>query len=100
MEQVRVTDPYLQQLFTVDIDYLLRLDPDRMIAGFQAVSLGQDPETGVTLYGGWEGGWSLLRGHTMGHYLTALAQGHKQTVGVDAQLNQDINSVLDHVISE
>ncbi len=100
MERVRVTDPYYQQLFTVDIDYLLRLDPDRLLAGFEAVSRGQDPENGVTLYGGWEGGWSLLRGHTLGHYLTALAQGHKQTVGVDPQRNQEINAVLDHVISE
>ena len=100
MEQVRVTDPYYQQLFTVDIDYVLRLDPDRMIAGFEAVSRGQDPESGVTLYGGWEGGWSLLRGHTLGHYLTALAQAHKQTVGVDPQRNPQINAVIDHVISE
>jgi DUF1680 family protein len=100
MEQVRVTDEYLQQLFTADVDYLLRLDPDRLLAGFEAVSRGQDPENGVTLYGGWEGGWSLLRGHTMGHYLTALAQAHKQTVGTDPTMNQQINSVLDHVISE
>ncbi len=100
MAQVRVTDPYYAQLFTVDVDYVLRLDPDRMLAGFEAVSRGQDPANGVTLYGGWEGGWSLLRGHTLGHYLTALAQGHKQTIGVDAERNQAINAVLDRAISE
>ena len=27
MQQIRVSDPYYQQLFTVDIDYILRLDP-------------------------------------------------------------------------
>lgn len=56
MEQVRVTDSYYQNTFTKEMDYLLRLLPDRLIAGFKAVSEGKDPATGVTLYGGWEGG--------------------------------------------
>ena len=73
MEQVRVTDPYYVNAFDKDLEYLLSLDPDRLLAGFKAVSEGQDPGNtpGIDLYGGWEGAWSLLRGHTMGHYLTA-----------------------------
>src|SRR5690606_37165062 len=99
-KQVRVTDPYYMQLFQVDAEYLLRLDADRLMAGFRAVSLGQDPASGVNLYGGWEGGWSLLRGHTLGHYLTALAQAYKQTEGTDPDMNSEISQLLDHMMSE
>ncbi len=100
MAQVRVTDPYYMQLFQVDAEYLLRLDADTLLAGFKAVSLGQDPANGVSLYGGWEGGWSLLRGHTLGHYLTALAQAYKQTQGTDEDMNSEISSLIDHIIDE
>jgi hypothetical protein len=54
MERVRVTDPYYQHLFTVDIDYLLRLDPDRLLAGFEAVSRVRTRRAGSTSTG-WEG---------------------------------------------
>jgi DUF1680 family protein len=100
MEQVRVTDTYYQNAATKEMEYLLRLLPDRLLAGFKAVSEGKDPASGVTLYGGWEGGWSLLRGHTMGHYLTALAQGYKQTKGHDAALNGKIKTNLDYTVAQ
>src|SRR6187549_1332871 len=70
VEEVVVDDPHYKQLFEVDIEYVLSLDPDRLMDGFRAVSMDQDPATAPNLYGGWEGGWSLLRGHTIGHYLT------------------------------
>ncbi len=102
MESVRVTDPYLEKLFTVDVDYLLRLDPARLVEGFRAVSEGRDPSTatGLRLYGGWEGAWSLLRGHTLGHYLTALAQAYKQTRGTNGTLNERVKTRLDSMIVE
>src|SRR5512145_578084 len=100
MDQVRVTDPYYENAFTKEMEYLLRLLPDRLLAGFKAVSEGKDPATGVTLYGGWEGGWSLLRGHTMGHYLSAMAQGYKQTRGTNETLNAKIKSNLDYTVSQ
>ncbi len=100
MAEVQITDEYYESLFTKDIEYLLRLDADRLLAGFEAVSRGQDPANGVTLYGGWEGGWSLLRGHSMGHYLTALAQAYKKTEGVDPELNSQIADRLDNVVAQ
>lgn len=102
MEQVRVTDPYYLNAFAKDLEYLLRLDPDRLLAGFEAVSNGQDPGNapGIDLYGGWEGGWSLIRGHTMGHYLTALAQAYKQTRGTDQTQNGQVASKLDYTIGQ
>jgi uncharacterized protein len=102
MEQVRVTDPYYVNAYTKELEYLLRLDPDRLLAGFKAVSQGQDPGTaaGVNLYGGWEASWSLLRGHTMGHYLSALAQAYKQTKGTDATLNSQVAAKIDYTVSQ
>ena len=83
LEEVIVDDPHYKNLFEVDIDYVLRLDPVRLMAGFRAVSMDQDPATAQGLYGGWEAGWSLLRGHTMGHYLTALSRAYRQTLDPD-----------------
>jgi DUF1680 family protein len=95
LERVRITDPYCQNLFTLDLDYLLRLNADRLMEGFRAVSVGQNPSN---LYGGWEN--TLIRGHTLGHYLTALAQAHKQTAGTDPTRNAQVNSVLDHMMTQ
>jgi DUF1680 family protein len=95
LEQVQVTDPYLQQLFTVDIDYLLRLDADRLMEGFRAVSANQNP---VNLYGGWEN--TLIRGHTLGHYLSALSQAYALTAETDPTRHAQISGVLDHMMTQ
>lgn len=50
--------------------YLLALDPDRLLHTFRA-NVGL-PST-ATPYGGWESPRVELRGHSLGHYLTALA---------------------------
>ncbi|MEO8178274.1 MAG: beta-L-arabinofuranosidase domain-containing protein [Deltaproteobacteria bacterium] len=102
LEQVRITDPYYVNAFTKEIEYLLRLDATRLVAGFGAVSQGQDPKTasGLNLYGGWEADWSLLRGHTLGHYLSALAQAYQQTAGTDAARNAQIAHTIDSVINQ
>ena len=53
-----------------DKDYLLRLSPDRLLhTFFLNVGLPSDAKP----YGGWEGPDVELRGHTMGHYLTACS---------------------------
>jgi DUF1680 family protein len=58
----------------LDEAYLLRLEPDRMLANFRA-NAGLQPRAPV--YGGWESvePWIDIRchGHTLGHYLTATA---------------------------
>ncbi|HEY6722454.1 MAG TPA: beta-L-arabinofuranosidase domain-containing protein [Polyangiaceae bacterium] len=100
LEEVTVDDPHYQQLFEVDIDYVLRLDPVRLMAGFRAVAMDQDPATAPGLYGGWEDGWSLLRGHTMGHYLTALARAYKQTLLTDPTKAEEIKAVIDSTVAQ
>jgi uncharacterized protein len=58
----------------LDEAYLLRLEPDRMLANFRK-NAGLEPKASV--YGGWESQepWIEIRchGHTLGHYLTAAA---------------------------
>ena len=107
MSLVEITDPYYINAFDKNVEYLLRLDPERLLVGFRAVSDGLDPGStnlfakyGVNLYGGWEDGWSLLRGHTMGHYLTAMAQAYKQTEVADPKLNQEIKEKIDYTVEQ
>jgi DUF1680 family protein len=102
LDQVTVTDPYYKNLFDKDVAYITSLDVDRLLAAFKAVSEGKDPGSaaGINLYGGWEGGWSLLRGHTIGHWLSAMARAYKQTKGVDQSLNDKITRKLDYAIAQ
>jgi DUF1680 family protein len=96
MEQVDVTDPYYVNAFNKELAYIMSLDPNRLMAGFRTVAgLPKKAE----LYGGWEGEWSYLRGHTLGHYLTALAMAYKQTKS-DPTLNAQIKTKIDYIVSE
>lgn len=51
-----------------DVEYLLSLDPDRLLHNFRRFA-GLKPKG--PRYGGWES--TELAGHTLGHYLTALS---------------------------
>lgn len=103
LDQVQIKDAYYQNLFSKDAGYLTTtIDVDRLLAPFKAVSAGQDPSTapGLNLYGGWEAASSLLRGHTMGHYLSALAHGYQQTKGSDPVLAGQIQAKIDYIITQ
>src|SRR6185312_16475874 len=81
LDQVQVTDTYYQNLFTKDLNYLVTtLNYDRLLAPFTAVKQGKDPTTasGLNLYGGWEAASSLIKGHSLGHHMSALAHGYQQ----------------------
>ena len=66
---VTLLDPYEKNAFGLEVKYLKSLDPDRLLRGFYDIA-GKKGK--AELYGGWEN--SNIQGHTMGHYLTALAQ--------------------------
>ena len=55
-----------------NLEYLLNLEPDRMLYVFRKnanlSTLGAEP-----FHGTWEDPWCELRGHFVGHYLTALS---------------------------
>jgi uncharacterized protein len=59
-----------------DIAYLLQLDPDRLLHTFR---LNAGLPTTAKPLGGWEGPDVELRGHTLGHYLTACALMYEST---------------------
>ena len=56
--------------------YLLSLDPDRLLHTFR---LNAGLPTSANPYGGWEGPKVELRGHSLGHYLTACALAWEAT---------------------
>jgi DUF1680 family protein len=88
LDQVQITDTYQMNLFSKDVTYLITtLDSDRLLAGFKAMSTGTNP---TNLYGGWEN--SNIRGHTMGHWLSAVAHAYQQAVGSDPTLATQIKA--------
>ena len=74
--EVRLLDGPFKTMQDMDIAYLMRLEPDRLLAQFR-VEAGLTPK--AKPYGGWESPaqpgktWSLA-GHTLGHYLSALSR--------------------------
>ena len=75
LEEVEVTDAYLKNAFMLEKEYLLKLDMDRLLVGFYEIA-GKQPKA-ERYPGGWED--ADIAGHTMGHYLTALAQAYAAT---------------------
>ena len=70
LEDVRLLDGPFRQAQLRDAQYLLQLDADRLLHMFR-VNAGL-PSTAKPL-GGWEAPQVELRGHTLGHYLSACA---------------------------
>jgi len=93
LNQVDVTDAYLTNAEDKDIEYLLSLDADRLLAGFRDTA-GVDMK-GKQRYAGWEN--MLIGGHTMGHYLTAVAQA-VATLPSDDTRDKELSDRLDYII--
>ncbi len=67
---VRLTGGPLKHAQDLDAAYLLKLEPDRMLAYYRIrAGLKQKAEP----YGGWDGGGRNLTGHIAGHYLSAVS---------------------------
>src|SRR5437764_4488878 len=67
---VRLTGGPLKHAQDLDIDYLLKLEPDRMMAYFRKRA-GLEPK--AQGYTGWDGDGRNLTGHIAGHYLSAVS---------------------------
>jgi DUF1680 family protein len=71
---VRLLDGPFLRAQRLSADYLLSLDPDRLLHGFR-VNAGLPPKAPV--YGGWESAptWADIhcQGHSLGHYLSGVA---------------------------
>ena len=68
LEDVRLLDGPFQHAMSKDAQYLLRLNPDRLLSGFRKEA-GLEPR--AEAYGGWES--MTIAGHSLGHYLSACA---------------------------
>ena len=74
LSAVKLLDGPFKQAMEVDKAYLLRLDPDRLLAGYR-IEAGLPKKAAP--YGGWESipakGRFSLTGFNLGHYLSALS---------------------------
>lgn len=70
LSEIDMNDAYCENALDKEIDYLLSFDVDRLLYNFRK-NVGADTK-GAETYNGWEN--SLIGGHTVGHYLTALSQ--------------------------
>ena len=76
LSQVRLLDGPFRQAMSRDENYLLSLDADRLLYNFR-VNAGLP--TSAKPYGGWEEPNCELRGHSVGHYLSACSLMYAST---------------------
>lgn len=81
--------PYLTAV-NVNLEYLRRLDPDRLLHNFRSQA-GLTPKGAV--YAGWES--DTIGGHTLGHYLSALSLMYAQTG--DAECKRRVTYIVDQL---
>lgn len=90
LNAVEITEPVLENAFCKEQEYLRSLDPDRLLAGFrETAGLEKKAER---YSGGWED--AEIAGHTLGHYMTALAQ-LKASAGA-----RDIGDRLEYIVQQ
>ncbi|MCP5515948.1 MAG: glycoside hydrolase family 127 protein [Verrucomicrobiales bacterium] len=71
LSSVRITGGPLKRAQDLDAQYLLELEPDRMLAGYR-LRAGLEPR--ARGYGGWDSvEGKQLTGHIAGHYLSAVS---------------------------
>jgi DUF1680 family protein len=89
IQHVRLLDGPFKEAQDRNLQYVLAMDPDRLLAPY-LVEAGLEPR--ATHYGNWEG--SGLNGHMGGHYLTALSLAWAATG------RQDVRDRLDYMLNE
>lgn len=88
LSDIELMDEYLTNAQSLEIKYLKSFDSDRLLKGFAAQA---GVKSDATLYGGWEN--SAIKGHTLGHYLTAVSQAYDATG--DEELLKILNYMID-----
>lgn len=89
LQDVRITGGPFKNAQDVDMQYILDLEPDRLLAPY-LIDAGFTPKE--ERYGNWE---SIgLDGHIGGHYLSALAMLYASTD------NEELKTRLDYMLSE
>lgn len=91
LSQVRLLDGPFRDAMQRDEKYLLSLDPERLLHTFR---LNAGFPSNARPLGGWEAPMVELRGHSLGHYLSALSLMYASTG--NAQLKQR----ADYIVAE
>lgn len=68
LADVRLLDGPFKRAQELDADWLLRIEPDRLLSGFRSEA-GLEPK--APRYGGWEN--MSIAGHSLGHHLSACS---------------------------
>jgi hypothetical protein len=89
LSQVRLLDSPFRDAMLRDQHYLLSLDVDRLLYNFR-VNAGLP--SSARPYGGWEDPNCELRGHTVGHYLSACSLMYAGTG--DARFKQRVDTIV------
>ncbi|HZU94299.1 MAG TPA: beta-L-arabinofuranosidase domain-containing protein, partial [Microbacterium sp.] len=96
LENLEVTDEYLDNANGRTIDYLLSLDPEKFLYSWYTQA-GLTPTT-ASGYGGWErSSGTRFTGHFFGHYISALSQAYATTTdaGIKAQLLAKLTAAVE-----
>jgi DUF1680 family protein len=89
MPEVRLLDGPFKDAMTRDGEYLLSLDADRLLLNFR-VNAGLP--SSAKPYGGWEAPNCELRGHVVGHYLSACSLMYASTG--DARFKDRVDKIV------
>src|SRR3954462_6658202 len=96
LSDVRLTEGPFLNAQRRDEQYLLQLQPDRLLHNFR-INAGLEPKAAV--YGGWESQepWVDIRchGHTLGHYLSACSLMYASTG--HSELKQRVDYIVDEL---
>lgn len=91
LHEVVITEPAFVEAWRADVEFMKKLEPDRLLCGFRR-SAGLS-DLGCEPYGGWED--SRIGGHTMGHYLAACSQ--EIAASGDAVLEQRVSYIVEEL---
>lgn len=90
LEYVQLSEGPFLHAVQLNSDYLLRLEPDRLLHNFRE-NAGLEPK--AEAYGGWE--QDTIAGHSLGHYLTACSLMYAQ-IG-DTRFKQRVDSIVEEL---
>lgn len=87
--EVKLTDSFCAHAYEKEKAYLKSIDIERLLAGFrETAGIKGDNEC----YGGWES--TEIKGHTMGHYLSALSQAYAY------ESSDELKEMIDKICKE
>jgi DUF1680 family protein len=89
LSQVRLLDSPFRDAMLRDENYLLSLDCDRLLRNFR---VNANLPTDAKPYGGWEDPNCELRGHSVGHYLSACSLMFASTG--DARFKERVDKIV------